>query len=68
MSTDRIRKSLDCAGYTHAPATLEALRECFMDYVASGYFCDLDYVDAKEQVESGEITEDMMIKALLNRA
>lgn len=62
-----IREALDAAGYDHAPATLDALRECFMDYAAAGYFRDLDYLEAAENVENGSITPEMMIRALKGR-
>lgn len=59
-----IREALDESGYTWEAATEENLRQCFLDYVASGYWADLNLEDAKKQIENGEITTDQMIRAL----
>lgn len=59
-----IRQALDAAGYYDDPATEEALINCFLDYVAAGYWRDLDYIDAQEDIKAGLITKQMMIKAL----
>lgn len=40
-----IRKALDAAGYIHEPATEEALRECFADYVDAGFWSNVDIED-----------------------
>lgn len=53
---DRIRDILDRAGYNHLDATEQNLIICFMDYVDAGYFGNLDYEEAKEEIESGDIT------------
>jgi len=65
MMTGLIRQALDAAGYTDEPATEEALRGCFLDYVACGYWSDLDFEDVVADLEEGVITTDQMIRALL---
>jgi hypothetical protein len=47
MSVEMIRKALDRAGYVCEP-TEANLRECFLDYVAEGYFADLTMEAAKK--------------------
>lgn len=59
-----IREALDAAGYYHEPATDNALRECFLDYVDAGIWRDLDLNDAYEAIQRGDITKKMMIYAL----
>lgn len=39
------RRALDRAGYTHAEADQESVKECFGDYVAAGYWSNLDLDD-----------------------
>jgi hypothetical protein len=41
----RLRQALDAAGYNHEPATEEAVRSCFLDFVYSGYWYNLNYDD-----------------------
>lgn len=62
-----IREALDAAGYHHASANYESLKSCFLDYVASGYWGDLEFEDAIEQIKQGEITAKSMIAALRKR-
>lgn len=64
---DDIRSALDTAGYTHEPATEEALKACFLDYVAAGYFADLDLEDCMAEIENGAITTTDMIRSLGRR-
>lgn len=59
-----IAAALMAAGYGHMPPTRESLIECFLDYVASGYYGDLDYTDALEMVELGELADREIIRAL----
>jgi len=63
--TNLIRQALDAAGYTDEPATEEALRGCFLDYVAAGYWRDLDFEDVIAEIDEGTITTDQMIRALI---
>lgn len=42
------RLTLDVCGYTDSPPTEEAVRECFVDYVAAGYFENLEMDDVNE--------------------
>lgn len=51
-----IRKALDRSGYTHLEPTEENLIECFLDYVDNGVFGNLDYDEAKQEIEDGDIT------------
>lgn len=62
-----IRTALDAAGYTHSPATLDELINCFIDYAACGYWSNLSLWDAREDIDSGEITKEQMISALIGR-
>lgn len=48
-------RAIQAAGYD-LPPTEESVRECFADYVAAGYFADLDMDDLAEIK-----TEDMAI-------
>ena len=63
--TNLIRQALDAAGYTDEPATEEALRGCFLDYVVAGYWRDLDFEDVIAEIDEGTITTDQMIRALI---
>lgn len=56
------RLALDAAGYTHAEATAENVIDCFTDYVAAGYFADLDMYD-----DLSDIDIYMMCAALICR-
>lgn len=47
MPVDLIRRALDRAGYTQEEPTEANLRECFADYVDSGFFADITLSDAK---------------------
>jgi hypothetical protein len=51
-----ITKVLDHCGYSHLEPTEENLIECFLDYAASGSFGNLDYDEAKQDIEDGDIT------------
>lgn len=44
-STALIRRALDAAGYNHEPATPEALRNCFADYIDAGIWNNLELED-----------------------
>ncbi|AIQ15261.1 hypothetical protein [Paenibacillus durus] len=46
--TALIRRALDAAGYTHEPATPEALRNCFADYIDAGVWINLELEDMDE--------------------
>jgi len=59
-----IRAALDAAGYYSEPATEEALRSCFLDYVAAGYWRDLSLEDALADIQRGEISKETMIYTL----
>lgn len=60
-----IEKALCAAGYNVAD-TYENLRSCFLDYVAVGYFSNLEYDEALLDIEIGDISEKDMIVALVN--
>ena len=62
-----IRKTLDHCGYTEDAATEENLFNCFLDYVDSGIFHDLDVEEAKDLIDSGEISLKLMCYNLLKR-
>lgn len=42
------RKALDRAGYTHAEANGENVRECFEDYVDAGYWTNINHEDMED--------------------
>ncbi|MDF9760862.1 hypothetical protein OKW24_002635 [Peribacillus simplex] len=46
-------------------ATIENVIECFLDYVDSGAFGSIDYEEAKQEIEDGEITIDQICKDML---
>lgn len=62
IKTRIMREALDAAGYHHAPATEESVRECFMDYVDSGYWSNLTADDVDDDIHVGE-----MCRALIGR-
>jgi hypothetical protein len=62
--TDLIHKALKRAGYDCEP-TEENLIECFLDYVDAGIWHNLDYDEAKEDIEDGEITIKDMCNVLI---
>lgn len=53
------RKALDRAGYHDTEATEKNVRECFSDYVDTGFFADLTL----EEVD--EISTEEICRALL---
>jgi hypothetical protein len=61
---DLIQKVLEHCGYEGEP-TEENLIECFLDYTASGCFTNLDYDEAKDLIEDGEISVKTMCSNLL---
>lgn len=46
--TALIRSALNLAGYNHEPATPEALRGCFADYIDAGVWINLELGDKDE--------------------
>jgi hypothetical protein len=60
-----ITKVLDHCGYSHLEPTEENLINCFLDYVDTGAFGNLDYNEAKELIEDGEISIKTMCSNLL---
>ena len=60
-----IQKALNRCGYDGDP-TEENLVNCFLDYVDSGVFGNLDLDQAKDLIEDGEITLKMMCSNLIN--
>jgi hypothetical protein len=61
---ERIRKALDRAGYHELEPTENNLKECFLDYVAGGYYGNLTLEEALEEIEDGDITVNEMINNL----
>lgn len=59
---DMIQKVLEHCGYDDLEPTEENLIACFLDYVDCGRFGNLTYEEAKEEVETGDIT----IKSIIN--
>lgn len=53
------RRALDAAGYLDEPATEEAVRECFSDYVDACYWADV-YADELDEIATAD-----MCRALL---
>jgi hypothetical protein len=62
-----IRKTLDHCGYTQEDATEENLEMCFLDYVDSGAFGNVDVDEAEELIRDGEITLKQICYNLLKR-
>jgi hypothetical protein len=60
-----ISKVLDRCGYGYMEPTEENLQLCFLDYVDGGCFRELDYDEAKELIEEGEISIKTMCYNLL---
>lgn len=60
-----VEKVLDRCGYSHLEPTEENLIECFLDYCDHGVFGNLSYDEAKEEIESGDITLKIMCHNLL---
>jgi hypothetical protein len=61
---DLIQKALNFAGYECA-ATEENLINCFLDYVDAGVIKNLDWDEAKEMIEDGEISIREMARNLI---
>jgi len=61
---DVYEKVLLAAGYKCA-ATEQNVINCFLDYVDSGAFGSLEYDEAKEAIEDGEITIDQICRNFL---
>lgn len=61
---DLIQKTLDYCGYSGEPNESNLI-DCFLDYAASGSFANLDYDEAKDLVEDGEISIKGMCYNLL---
>lgn len=59
-----IVKALELAGYAVQP-TVENLRQCFLDYVDSGVWHNLDLQQAQDEIAHGEIGVKQMAKALI---
>ena len=61
-----IKQALAVAGYDVEP-TVDALRECFADYVDSGAWSNLHLVDGEVEFDNGEIITSIktMCKALI---
>ena len=55
---------LSAAGY-EGDATIENVIECFLDYVDSGAFGSIDYDEAKQEIEDGDITIEQICKNML---
>jgi hypothetical protein len=65
---DLIKKTLDRCGYEYdGEPTEKLLEECFLDFVADGYFGNLTVEEAIEEIESGDITLKNMCYNLLKR-
>lgn len=62
---DLIRKVLDHVGYNEDEATEQNLINAFLDFVDSGSFPNLDYDEAKDLIEDGEISIKTMCSNLL---
>ncbi|MEI2465049.1 hypothetical protein [Niallia taxi] len=62
--TEVYQRVLEAAGYNCA-ATKQNVINCFLDYVDSGAFGSLDYDEAKEAIEDGEIAIDQICRNLL---
>lgn len=60
----QIRKVLDKAGYDQLSATQENMISCFLDYVDNGFFGNLDYNEALEDIKSGDITIENILYSM----
>lgn len=64
---DLIRKVLDHCGYFDDEANEDNLTQCFLDFVDSGIFGNLDVYEAEEDIKNGDITLKQMCYNLLKR-
>jgi hypothetical protein len=60
--TNEIAIILDEAGYGEHEPTTESLVRCFLDYVDTGAFSNLDYDEAVVDIKSGEISLNQIIR------
>jgi hypothetical protein len=58
------QRVLTLAGYEGDPSEQNVI-DCFLDYVDSGAFLDLDYDSARQDIENGDITIDQICHAML---
>lgn len=63
-----IIRALEIAGYASEHASAERLMDCFKDYVAEGYFENLDLVDGNVYGDNGELIDDwkMVAKGMIH--
>lgn len=61
-----VQKVLDRCGYSHLEPTEDNLVECFLDYVDGGVFGNLTVDEAREDIDSGDISLKMICHNLLN--
>ena len=61
-----IKQALAVAGYDVEP-TVDALRECFADYVSDGAWSNLHLVEGEVEADNGEIVTSVkaMARALI---
>lgn len=59
-----ITKALNSSGYNYEP-TEQNLVDCFLDYVDSGAWSNLQLDEAKEMIKDGELTVEQMCKSLI---
>lgn len=57
--SDYFRKVLDAAGYYHDDPTEDNVRRCFGDYVAAGYWSNVD-IDDIEDITIDEICLNLL--------
>lgn len=55
-----LRQALDAAGYNQEPATEEAVRNCFADYVDAGFWSNLTNEDDLDDIEINDICRALM--------
>jgi len=60
----KIQRALTKAGYDSEP-TPENLTSCFLDYVDAGVWGNLQYDEAQEDIQDGEITVQDMCRAIM---
>ena len=61
---EQIRKVLNKAGYNQLATTKDNLIDCFLDYIDSGFFGNLDCNEALEDIKSGDITIENILYSM----
>jgi hypothetical protein len=60
-----IERVLDRCGYGYMEPTAQNIIDVFLEYIDHGIYPELDYDGVKQDIESGEITLEMICHNLL---